>query len=84
MSIEPLEDAIRILRTQDALAAALGIRSASISGWRKRGKVPSERCREIETLTGVSCHRLRPDVFGPARDSEPTPTASPHEVSHAA
>jgi DNA-binding transcriptional regulator YdaS (Cro superfamily) len=28
--------------------------------------VPAERVLEIERLTGVSRHELRPDVFGPA------------------
>jgi len=63
--ITPLETAIRAAGTQQSLADALGIRSASISEWKVRGRVPAERVLDIETATGVSRHDLRPDVFGP-------------------
>ena len=67
MPISALDRACEVLKTQDALAAALGIRSASISGWRERGKVPAERCLAVERATkgAVTCHDLRPDVFPP-------------------
>jgi DNA-binding transcriptional regulator YdaS (Cro superfamily) len=67
MLTSALDRACEALGTQDALAAALGIRSASISGWRERGKVPAERCLAIEKATqgAVTCQDLRPDVFGP-------------------
>jgi DNA-binding transcriptional regulator YdaS (Cro superfamily) len=63
-----LNKACEVMGTQDALASALQIRSPSISDWRKRGKVPAERCRSIEHATGgqVTRHDLRPDVFGAA------------------
>jgi DNA-binding transcriptional regulator YdaS (Cro superfamily) len=31
-------------------------------------QVPAERVLDIERLTGISRHDLRPDVFGPAED----------------
>lgn len=46
------------------LAAALGIKYQSIQDWLARGTVPAARVLEVERLTGVSRHRLRPDVFG--------------------
>ena len=63
-----LNKACEVMGTQDALASALRIRSPSISDWRKRGKVPAERCLSIEQVTGgrVTRHDLRPDVFGAA------------------
>jgi DNA-binding transcriptional regulator YdaS (Cro superfamily) len=48
---------------RSALAEALGISPSAISMWTA---VPAERVLEIERLTGVSRHELRPDVFGPA------------------
>jgi DNA-binding transcriptional regulator YdaS (Cro superfamily) len=42
------------------------ITSQAISQWKQ---VPAGRVLEIETLTGISRHDLRPDVFGPAKAS---------------
>lgn len=63
----PLDRAIEVLGTQQALAEALGISSPSISEWKRRGQVPATRCRAIEAATGgkVSAHDLRPDLFRP-------------------
>ena len=36
-----------------------------VANWRTRGRVPAERVLEIESLTDISRHDLRPDVFGP-------------------
>jgi DNA-binding transcriptional regulator YdaS (Cro superfamily) len=52
-----------------ALAAALSlsgvpIRPQAISQWTR---VPAERCLDVERLTGISRHVLRPDVFGAAQ-----------------
>lgn len=47
-------------------AAVLKVKHPSvIANWRSRGRVPPERVLEIESLSGVSRHDLRPDVFGP-------------------
>lgn len=69
----PLEAAIKAAGTQQALAAALGIRSASISGWKALGRVPAERVLDVEEATGVSRYDLRPDIFGtpPAQGAAP-------------
>lgn len=45
-----------------ALAASLGIKHPALYSWKR---VPAERVLQIEKLTGVSRHELRPDVFGP-------------------
>lgn len=65
-SSNPLDRACDALGSQQALAAALGIRSPSISEWRAKNRVPAERCAEIERATGGAVKReeLRPDVFG--------------------
>lgn len=64
--MDALDQVIEILGSQEALASNLKIRSPSISEWRKRGRVPAERCLEIERLTEnrVTRYDLRPDVFG--------------------
>ena len=66
-----LEQAIRIIGTQQALARKLGIRAPSVAEWRRRGRVPAERCAAIETATGgeVTRHDLRPDLFDPPADA---------------
>lgn len=67
---QTLQRAIDAAGSQQRLAEFLGIRSASISEWKARGRVPAERCILIEKATGVSRHDLRPDVFGPSACTE--------------
>lgn len=63
-----LERAIECFDTQDAFALAIGVKSPSISEWKKRGKVPAERCADIERATEGQVTRsdLRPDLWEPA------------------
>lgn len=44
------------------LALALGISTQAVSAWRQ---VPAARVLDVERITSVSRHLLRPDVFGP-------------------
>lgn len=37
---------------------------STIHRWEKHG-VPTERVLQVEAVTGISRHSLRPDVFGP-------------------
>lgn len=68
MCIEALDRAIAIVGSQSIFASRLGIRCASISGWRKRRRIPVDRCLAIESMTAgaVTRYDLRPDVFGEA------------------
>lgn len=51
-----------------ALAKALGgLTSQAVSQWKK---IPAERVLDVERLTGISRHDLRPDVFGEAQAPE--------------
>jgi len=60
-----VEQAIEKLGGVTKAAAALRVKNPSVvANWRRRGRVPPERVLEIEFLTGVSRHALRPDVFG--------------------
>lgn len=45
------------------LAKKLGLTKAAVYAWRKNG-IPVERVIQIEEITGVSRHNLRPDLFG--------------------
>lgn len=47
------------------VARKIGIKYQSVQEWIARGQIPAQRVIEMEKLTGVSRHRLRPDVFGP-------------------
>lgn len=40
-----------------------GLTSQAVSQWKR---VPAGRVLEVERITGISRHHLRPDVFGPA------------------
>lgn len=47
------------------VARALGITRQAVEQWRV---VPPGRCLEIEELSGISRHLLRPDIYGPAKE----------------
>ena len=58
-----LARAIESAGSQQALADLLGIKSPSIAEWKERGRIPANRVLDIERLTGVSRHELRPDLY---------------------
>lgn len=61
----PVDRVIDALGGLTKTAAALGIDNPSvIANWRTRKQVPAERVLEIERVTGISRHDLRPDIFG--------------------
>jgi DNA-binding transcriptional regulator YdaS (Cro superfamily) len=45
------------------LADKLGLTLQAVCQW---SKVPPERCLDVERVTGVSRHVLRPDIYGPS------------------
>jgi DNA-binding transcriptional regulator YdaS (Cro superfamily) len=50
-------------RLAELLSARIGrpVAKSSVSQW-KKGRVPAERCPDIEAITGIRCEELRPDV----------------------
>lgn len=60
MRDEALTKAIAAAGSVKELAVRLGIRSQAISAW---DRVPAERAREVERITGVPRHELRPDLW---------------------
>lgn len=64
MSTLGLERAIEQAGGQAALAKLLGVRQSHVSNWKNRNaRVPAERVLQIERVTGVSRHELRPDLY---------------------
>lgn len=49
-------------RTQKSVAAKLGVDRITLYRWGRKG-VPAERVLEVERITGVSRHDLRPDIY---------------------
>lgn len=56
-----LKRAIQAAGTGERLAAELGITPQAISQW---DKIPLNRVFEVERITGIPHHELRPDFFG--------------------
>jgi len=44
------------------LAKKLDLTVQAVCQWKE---VPPERCLQVESITGVSRHILRPDIYGP-------------------
>lgn len=55
-----LELAIARVGASNLLATKLGLTPQAISQWQK---VPAQRVLEVERITGVSRHELRPDLY---------------------
>lgn len=62
----PLHRAVALAGSQAELARRIGVKQMHVWNWlnRSKGKVPAERCPDIERATGgaVRCEELRPDV----------------------
>lgn len=63
---EALEEAVRLAGGQARLARAVGVTVQAVHQWLSKGRVPVERASKVAEVTGVSKHRLRQDIFGPA------------------
>lgn len=50
----------------EALAERLGVERTTVWRW-ERGRVPADRVREVERLTGVPRQTLRPDLYEAAQ-----------------
>lgn len=59
--IDPVEEAKEAVGGPGALARELGISKQAVAQW---PRVPAERVLDVERITGVSRHQLRPDIYG--------------------
>ena len=58
----PLAEAIAIAGGITKFSRALGLNSHMVAYQWVKTRVPAERCPDIESLTGIKCEQLRPDV----------------------
>lgn len=49
------------------LARIAGVDKASVSRWMK-GRIPAERVLDVERITSIPRHELRPDLYPPPAD----------------
>jgi DNA-binding transcriptional regulator YdaS (Cro superfamily) len=66
---DALRRAIERVGSAKKLADALDISPPAIAQW---NEVPVKRVLDVERISGVSRHELRPDIYGP----QPEPEAS--------
>lgn len=74
----PLAESVRRVGSQSAFARLVGKSQSSVHALMRDGKpLWAEAVLKIEAATGVSKHRLRPDIYGPeptdAPDHAPRP-----------
>lgn len=69
---EALREAVGRAGSQAALARICGVKQPSVWAWLKQGKtLPAEHVLGVESATGISRHRLRPDLYPPGELSHP-------------
>lgn len=58
-----IDKLIKHFGSQRKLAAAVGVTAQSVTKWKRNG-IPAARVLELERLSGISRHEMRPDIFG--------------------
>jgi DNA-binding transcriptional regulator YdaS (Cro superfamily) len=64
-----MERIIKAAGGQSELARRLDIRQQSVYQWVVRGRVPAERVLDVERITGVPRHQIRPDLYPVERNA---------------
>lgn len=55
--------AVDVLGGQTATAKKLGVTQQAVQYWIRRGRVPALKAIPLEVASGVSRHKLRPDLY---------------------
>jgi DNA-binding transcriptional regulator YdaS (Cro superfamily) len=55
--------AVDILGGQTTTAKKLGVSQQAVQYWVRRGRVPALKAIPLEVASGVSRHKLRPDIY---------------------
>lgn len=77
----PFAWAVRAAGSQSAFGRLIGKRQSVVHDWLRRGVLlPAEHCRAVEAATGISRHKLRPDVYGPEPTAAPEPLSALAEI----
>lgn len=63
MSIDAMTSAAKAAGSQTALAKALGCTPQNVQWMCATGSVPAKHVLKIESVTGISRHQLRPDLY---------------------
>ena len=63
-----LAEAVRKVGSQSAFGRLIKKRQSTVREWLMADRLPGEYVLAIEAATGVSKHRLRPDVYGDGPD----------------
>lgn len=82
--MDGLDRAIQKAGSVVALAKGINAAISAPSMWKKRGRVPADKCPAIERFTGVPCEELRPDVDWAVLRGKPLPAGSPPTALEAA
>ncbi len=83
-ALAAFDEAIAISGSQSAFERETGARQQNVSNWIKRGKpLPAEFVLAAEKATGVSRHRLRPDIY-PFTSATSSTVLPAEEVAQAA
>lgn len=63
MSVKILDKAADTVGGRRQLAGQIGVSRQVLEYWIKN-RVPAEYVLKVENLTGISRHKLRPDIYG--------------------
>lgn len=72
-----VEEAVRRLEGPTSAAEACGEKQSTVSMWLARGRVSHTGVVALAARSGVSVHRLRPDIFGPENQVADHPAGNP-------
>lgn len=54
----------------EVIANKCGVGRTTVSMWKRNGRIPAQYILAVESLTGVSRYKLRPDIYGDEPEEE--------------